>query len=70
MRGSGAVGSFRRRLHPAVRAAADAFLKDLGAAEFSLRGHILADIALVSDERPDDASSVTISLEALTVEGD
>lgn len=53
-----------------AQAAADAFLKDLGAAEFRLRGHILADIALVSEERPDDGSSVTISVEALTVEED
>ena len=53
-----------------ARTAADAFLRDLDAAEFRLRGHILADIALLSDERPDDPSSVTISLEALTVEDD
>lgn len=53
-----------------ANAAADTFLADLGAAEFSLRGHILADIALVSEERHDGAEAVTISLEALTVEDD
>ena len=51
-------------------AAADAFLADLSTAEFVLRGHILADIALVSEERRDGEDAVTLSLEALTVEGD
>jgi hypothetical protein len=50
--------------------AADAFLKDLDVAEFQLRGHVLADIALVSEERIDGGASVTVSLEALTVEDD
>ena len=50
--------------------AADAFLADMESAEFSLRGHILADIALVSDARPDHGQAVTISIEALTVEDD
>jgi hypothetical protein len=49
-------------------AAADAFLAHLEAAEFDLRGHILADIALVSDERRDGEDAARISLEALTVE--
>lgn len=49
-------------------AAADAFLANLSTTEFSLRGHILADIALVAEERRDDSESVRISLEALTVE--
>jgi hypothetical protein len=49
-------------------AAADAFLATLTAAEFDLRGHILADIALVSEARSDDGNVVRISLEALTVE--
>jgi hypothetical protein len=35
-------------------------------AEFDLRGHILADIALIAEERGD--GQVRISLEALTVE--
>jgi hypothetical protein len=48
-------------------AAADAFLATLTAAEFDLRGHILADIALVSEERTDEGL-VRISLEGLTVE--
>ncbi len=48
------------------QAAADAFLADLGTAEFVLRGHILADIALVSQQR--SADTATVRLEALTVE--
>lgn len=49
--------------------AADIFLRDLGDAEFALRGHILADIALVSRERADRPAGprVRLSLEALTV---
>ena len=49
-----------------AEAAAASFLGGLEAAEFDLRGHVLADIALVSEEqRP---GSVRIRLEALTVE--
>jgi len=48
-------------------AAADRFLRNLEAAEFELRGHLLADIALVLEERFDDGL-VRIALEALTVE--
>jgi hypothetical protein len=48
--------------------AADDFLCTLTAAEFDLRGHILADIALVAEARSDDGRWVRISLEALTVE--
>lgn len=50
--------------------AADAFLIDLAEAEFDLRGHILADITLVSQMRTSgpDGPPVRISLEALTVE--
>ena len=47
-------------------AAADAFAASLDAAEFRLRGHILADIALVAREATGDG--VRLSLEALTVE--
>jgi hypothetical protein len=48
--------------------AAARFLADLRAAEFPLRGHIVADIAVVAeDRRPERAS---IRLEALTVEED
>lgn len=56
---------------PGAEWAADAFLADLDTAEFRLRGHILADIALVSDERTKGAGgepNVRIRLEALTVE--
>ena len=52
-------------------AAATAFLSNLEAAEFRLRGHILADIALVSEERsvgPGGSPRVRMRLEALTVE--
>jgi hypothetical protein len=43
------------------------FLSGLAAKEFDLRGHILADIALVSEERRPGCARVR--LEALTVEG-
>jgi hypothetical protein len=46
--------------------AASRFLADLDVAEFDLRGHILADIALMSEERR--PGWVRIRLEALTVE--
>ena len=46
--------------------AADAFLDGLCEREFDLRGHILADIALVEDAR--DGDGVRLTLEALTVE--
>jgi hypothetical protein len=51
-------------------AAVDAFLADLSAAEFQLRKHVLADIALVLEERRDDGAWVRLSLEGLTVEDD
>ena len=54
----------------AAEAAADALLANLDEAEFRLRGHILADIGLVSQRRYglDGAMVVALSLEALTVE--
>ncbi len=61
--------SFRIEGSGALRAA-DGFLATLGDAKFDLRGHILADIALVSDARVDGEDAVRISLEALTVEDD
>lgn len=53
-----------------AEASADAFLIDLSEAEFDLRGHILADITLLSHTRGEGASGplVRIGLEALTVE--
>ena len=51
-----------------VRAAADTFLASLSAAEFQLCGHIMADIALLWEERVDGQDWVRIALEALTVE--
>jgi hypothetical protein len=51
-----------------AEAAADRFAATLEAAEFRLRGHIVADIALVSREkRPGE---VRMRLEALTVEAE
>jgi hypothetical protein len=47
-------------------AAADAFLAGLADAEFGLRGHFVADIALVSQSR--EGRRVRIELEALTIE--
>ena len=53
-----------------AEAAADAFLHDLEDKEFDLRGHILADIRLVSQARTrfDGVMEVVLRLEALTVE--
>lgn len=50
----------------AAEEAAGRFLSDLEAAEFRLRGHLVADVALVSEER--SPGYVRIALEALTVE--
>ena len=47
--------------------AADAFLDGMEEAEFDLRGHVLADIALIAAERAEDGERIRISLEALTV---
>lgn len=49
-------------------AEADRFLDGLAEREFALEGHILADIALVADER--DGQAVRLTLEALTIETD
>ena len=51
--------------------AAMAFVETLESAEFNLRGHILADIALVSQHSEcaaDGAALVRMAIEALTVE--
>jgi hypothetical protein len=48
-------------------AAADAFLERIAEREFPLRGHILADIAVVGNERLSE-DLVRLRLEALTVE--
>ncbi len=48
--------------------ASDDFIRNLDAREFKLRGHIMADISLIDEERPDGEDSVRIRLEALTVE--
>jgi hypothetical protein len=50
--------------------AADRFLGGLEGTEFEMRGHIMADIALVSEGRRDGGACVTICLEALTVADD
>jgi hypothetical protein len=51
---------------PGAEAEAAVFLETLTAAEFRLRGHILADIALVGEDCA--RGRARISLEALTVE--
>ena len=64
---SGARHELAFRLEgPGAEAAAASFCEGLSVAEFDLRGHILADIALVSQERSADCAR--IRLEALTVE--
>ena len=49
-------------------AAADALVEGLSEREFDLTGHVVADIALLSDERREDLGEVRLELEALTVE--
>jgi len=51
-----------------AEAAAARFVAGLDAAEFPLRGHIVADIALVAEERRQGCARLRI--EALTVEDD
>lgn len=64
---AGARHHFRLNLRgEGAAAAADAFLTGLSEREFRLRGHILADIALIEDVR--DEGSIRLTLEALTVE--
>lgn len=64
---SGARHELAFRLEGAGAAeAAGRFLSGLAAAELPLPGHVVADIALVSEERAPDRT--TIRLEALTVE--
>lgn len=46
---------------------ADAFLAGLAEREFVLRGHILADILLLCDDRR-EGGTIRLTLEALTVE--
>ncbi len=50
--------------------AADQFVTGLGAWDFSLRGHLVADIGLVAEERRDHEDAVTLTVEVLTVESD
>jgi hypothetical protein len=50
-----------------TQAAADRLSESLDVREFTLRGHILADISLVASEAVEDG--VRLRLEALTVEG-
>lgn len=53
-----------------AEAAAETFLKGLEEREFGMRGHVLADIALISETRSYEDSGLVIllDLEALTVE--
>ena len=50
----------------AAEAEAERFLSGLEAAEFDLRGHVLADVALVAETRSPGLAAIRI--EALTVE--
>ena len=55
---------------PNAWTSADSFLDNLESAEFALRGHILADIALVAEERfadPAGEPRARLRIEALTV---
>ena len=52
----------------AAAAAADRFLAELDVRPLPLGGHILADIGFAGDSRGDDGRSVSLVLEALTVE--
>ena len=54
-----------------AEAEADGFIDGLEEREFDLRGHVLADLALVSQSRTSGPGGprVQIALEALTVEG-
>jgi hypothetical protein len=53
---------------PGARAAADAFLDELGEREFELKGHVVADIALKDKVVEEGEEAVRLTLEALTVE--
>ena len=55
------------RGHGAVGAAAD-FLADLPELEFEIRSHIVADVALLGEERGDGGAYARLELEALTIE--
>lgn len=68
---SGARHKVAFALHgPGAATAADAFLGVMREAEFALPGHILADLALVGEERSADGEHVQVRLEALTVQDD
>lgn len=51
-----------------AEAAAERFVARIDEAEFDLRGHILADIALVAKRRSPAGDRIDMNLEALTVE--
>lgn len=53
---------------PGADAAGDRFLDGLSERDFNLPGHIVADIALLSDARRDGGIWARIEIEALTVE--
>jgi hypothetical protein len=48
--------------------AADAFVAHMAEAEFDLRGHIVADVALAGQERSAAGDCIRLRIEALTVE--
>jgi hypothetical protein len=51
-------------------ATADSFVERLDETDFDLRGHILADVALLDAERDGAGERVKLTIEALTVEDD
>jgi hypothetical protein len=55
-------------LGPGAGEAADSFLATMEEAEFDVRGHIVADIALAGEDRDPAGERVQLRLEALTVE--
>ena len=66
---SGERHTLRLRLRgDEAAAAADAFLGGLTDREFDLDGHVIADIAIVSDERDARGTTVRLGMEVLTVE--
>ena len=66
---SGERHALRLRLSgEGAAAAADAFAGGLADREFDLDGHVIADIAVVSDERDARGTTVRLGMEVLTVE--
>ena len=56
-----------QRLHPDAQSVVQALTDDLGEAEFSIPGQIVADIALASPPETAADGSISIRMEALTI---